>query len=138
MRRRRFEVSCTCVQKSSSYAFHFIPVWHLFLHIYLGVCQEQTLQFHLVRSSFSCSFFVGAHRYYERPFAVYHHTGSYISPCSSRFSRCPVIANRIALGPPLPVYCESAFSWKPKHSLLAGLAQRQAQLNEEEKMFEDV
>ncbi|KAF1383599.1 hypothetical protein EPR50_G00127710 [Perca flavescens] len=51
---------------------------------------------------------------------------------SPRFSRCPIIAaNRNAVGPPLPVYCESAFNWKPlfqtRHQ--SG-ATRHAQLNE--------
>lgn len=55
------------------------------------------------------------------------------------FSRCPVIANRIALGPPLPVYCEAAFNWKPLFQPWhQSGAPRHAQLKEEECASEDV
>lgn len=59
-------------------------------------------------------------------------------PSSPRFSRCPVITtNRNAVGPPLPVYCESAFNWKPLFQPWhQSGAPRQAQLSEE-CAFED-
>lgn len=127
----------------SLYAFNFIPAWNLVLHIYLQLCQEQEDTPVLVPPCIFLFPFLTVHTGTTNERLPYIITPDHkFPPCSSRFSRCPVIANRIALGPPLPVYCESAFSWKAKHSLLAALApQWRTTTGTTErglKMFEDV